>query len=324
MKSFFTKWFVIVGITVAISVFGICLGSAQEIKGPIKIIVPYPAGGGSDVLARLIADKLKDLLGQTAIVENKPGAGGRIGTEYAKGQPADGSSMLFMNPALFVVNPFVFSKLPYDPDKDFAPLSQITIYQFVLSVPASSSIRDVKDLMEWMKKNPKQANYGSPAAGSLPHFFGLMISKYAGVEMVHASYSGSAPLVTALIGGQIPMAVDTYDTQIPHHPEKIRILATAGATRKHPNIPTFKELGYKDIEGVGWNGIVVPSKTPKPIIDKLNQAIVKAIKMPDVTQKIQQMGSDVTGTTADEFSKIIKQDREKWGPIIKASGFKAE
>jgi tripartite-type tricarboxylate transporter receptor subunit TctC len=222
------------------------------------------------------------------------------------------------------VNPFVYSKLPYNPDKDFEPVSQIMVYQFVLSVPASSPIKDVKGLMEWIKKNPKEANYGSPAAGSLPHFFGLMISKYAGVEMVHASYSGSAPLVTALIGGQIPMGIDTYDAQSALHPDKIRILATAGATRKNPNIPTFKELGYKDIEGEGWNGIVVPANTPKAVVDKLSQAIIKAVKMPDVKQKIEQLGADVTGTTAEEFSKIIKQDREKWGPIIKASGFKAE
>ncbi|NWG03087.1 MAG: ABC transporter substrate-binding protein [Syntrophaceae bacterium] len=324
MRSIISKSVGIVVMAVMVLILGVALGSAQEIKGPIKIIVPYPAGGGSDVLARLIADKLKDSLGQTVIVENKPGAGGRIGTEYAKGQPADGSSMLFVNPALFVVSPMVYSKLSYDPDKDFKPLSQINTYEFVLSVPASSNIKDVKGLIDWMKKNPKQANYGSPAAGSLPHFFGLMISKYAGVEMVHAPYSGSAPLVTALIGAQIPMAVDVFDTHIQHHPDKIRILATAGASRKHPEIPTFKELGYKDIEGVGWNGIVVPFKTPKPVIDKLNQAVVKAIKIPDVTQKIQQMGSDVTGTTAEEFGHILKQDREKWGPIIKASGFKAD
>jgi len=324
MRSIISKSVGIVVMAVMVLILGVALGSAQEIKGPIKIIVPYPAGGGSDVLARLIADKLKDFMGQTVIVENKPGAGGRIGTEYAKGQPADGSSMLFVNPALFIVSPMVYSKLPYDPDKDFKPLSQITTYEFVLSVPASSPVKDVKGLIEWMKKNPKQANYGSPAAGSLPHFFGLMISKYAGVEMAHAPYSGSAPLVTALIGAQIPMAVDVFDTHIQHHPDKIRILATAGASRKHPDIPTFKELGYKGIEGVGWNGIVVPSKTPKPVIDKLNQAVVKAIKMPDVTQKIRQMGSDVTGTTAEEFGNILKNDREKWGPIIKASGFKAD
>ena len=324
MRSIISKSVGIVVIAVMAVIFSVSLGSAQEIKGPIKIIVPYTAGGSSDIVGRLIADKLKDILGQTVIVENRPGAGGRIGTEYAKGQPADGSSMLVMNPALFVVSPLVYSKLPYDPDNDFKPVSQVQVYQFVLSVPASSPIKDVKSLMEWIKKNPQQANYGSPAAGSLPHFFGLMVGKYAGVEMVHVSYNGSGPLITALIGGQIPMGVDTYDAQSQYHPDKIRILATAGTSRKHPDIPTFKELGYKDIEGVGWNGIVVPSKTPQAVIDKLSQAIVKAIKMPDVTQKLQQLGADATGTIAEEFARIIKQDREKWGPIIKASGFKAE
>ena len=324
MKAFSNKWCFVFAVAVFATMFGFCLVSAQEIKGPVKIIVPYPAGGGSDVAARLIADKMKDSLGQTVIVENKPGAGGRVGTDYAKTQPADGSAMLVVNPALFVVNPFVFSKLPYDPDKDFVPVSQITVYQFCVSVPAASPIKDVKGLLEWMKNNPTKANYGSPAAGSLPHFFGLMISKYAGVEMVHSSYNGSGPLVTALIGNQIPMGVDTYEAQSPHHPDKIRILATAGATRKDPNIPTFKELGYKDIEGVGWNGIVVPAKTPKPIVDKLSQAIAKAIKMPDVSDKIVNLGMEPTGTSPDEFMKIIKQDREKWGPIIQGSGFKAE
>jgi len=324
MRAFLSKWRIVAVVAVVAALVGVLSSSAQEIKGPIRIIVPYPAGGGSDIVARLVADKMKDSLGQTVIVENKPGAGGRVGTEYAKGQPPDGTSMLFVNPALFVVNPMVYSKLPYDPDKDFEPLAQVTTYQFVLSVPASSPVKDVKGLLDWIKKNPKEANYGSPAAGSLPHFFGLMISKYAGVEMVHASYNGSGPLVTALIGGQIPMGIDTYEAQSPHHPDKIRILATAGSSRKHPDIPTFVELGYKDIEGVGWNGAVVPAKTPKPVIEKLSQALVKAVKMPDVTEKIKQMGAEATGTTAEEFATIIRKDREKWGPIIKASGFTAE
>jgi len=314
------------GVLVAMMVV-LCGGSmlsAQEIKGPIKIVVPYPAGGGSDVVARLIADKLKDSLGQTVIVENKPGAGGRIGTEYAKGQPADGTTLLLVNPALFVVAPAVFSKLAYDPDADFAPVSLIQIYQFCASVPPASPIKDVKGLIEWVKKNPNQANYGSPAAGSLPHFFGLMIGKAAGVEMVHSSYNGSGPLVTALIGNQIPIGVDAYDAQSAYHPDKIRILATAGTSRKQPDIPTFKEAGFPEIEGVGWNALVVPAKTPKPVIDKLSAAVAKAVRSPDVVEKIKGLGSDPAGTTPEECSAVFKKDRERWVPIIKASGFKAE
>ncbi|MCU0596096.1 MAG: Bug family tripartite tricarboxylate transporter substrate binding protein [Desulfobacterota bacterium] len=324
MRSLFTKWCVVLAVSSFLCLSAMGIASAQEIKGPIKIIVPYPPGGGSDVAARLIADKMKDLVGQTVIVENKPGAGGRIGTEYAKSQPADGTTLLVVNPALFVVSPVVFSKLPYDPDADFVPVSLITTYQFCLSVPATSAIKDVKGLMEWMKQNPKQANYGSPAAGSLPHFFGLMVSKAAGVEMVHSSYNGSGPLVTALIGGQIPMGIDAYDAQSTYHPDKIRILATAGTNRKNPQIPTFIELGYKDIEGVGWNAMVAPAKTPKPIVDKLSAAIVKAVKMPDVVEKIEKLGNDAVGTTPEAFAAILKKDRERWVPIIKASGFKAE
>jgi tripartite-type tricarboxylate transporter receptor subunit TctC len=297
---------------------------AQEIKGPIKIVVPYPAGGGSDVVARLIADKLKDSLGQTVIVENKPGAGGRIGTEYAKVQPADGSTLLVVNPALFVVAPVVFAKLNYDPETDFAPVSLIQNYQFCASVPPQSPIQDVKGLIDWIKKNPNQANYGSPAAGSLPHFFGLMIGKAAGVEMVHSSYNGSGPLVTALIGNQIPIGVDAYDAQSAYHPDKIRILATAGTARKRPDIPTFKEQGFPEIEGVGWNAIVAPAKTPKPVIDKLSAAILKAVTSPDVAEKIRGLGSDPVGTTPEECAAVFKKDRERWVPIIKASGFKAD
>ncbi len=324
MRLFQVKTGWVACIAVAAAFFAPCLAPAQDIKGPIKIIVPYAPGGSSDVVSRFIAEKLKTTLGQTVIVENKPGAGGRVGAQYAKGQPADGTTLLVMNPALFVVNPMVYSNLPYDPDKDFAPLAQVQTYQFSVAVPATSAIKDIKGLIEWLKKNPNQANYGSPAAGSLPHFFGIMISKYAGVELVHSSYNGSGPLITALIGGQIPMAVDTFDAQIPQHPEKIRILATAGSSRKRPDIPTFKEMGYKEIEGEGWNGYVVPGKTPKPLIDKLSKAIREAIQSPDVSEKIKQLGADPTGTTAEEFTNIIKRDREKWGPIIKASGFKAD
>lgn len=324
MRSLFMRFCVVSIVVMILGPLGAGVPSAQEIKGPIKIVVPYPAGGGSDVVARLIADKLKDSLGQTVIVENKAGAGGRIGTEYAKGQPADGTTMLMVNPALFVVAPLVFSKLPYDPDADFAPVSLVTTYQFCVSVPPKSSIKEVKGLIEWIKKNPTQANYGSPAAGSLPHFFGLMIGKAAGVEMVHSSYNGSGPLVTALIGDQIPMGVDAYDAQSAYHPDKLRILATSGAVRKRPDIPTFKEEGFSDIEGVGWNAIVVPAKTPKPVIDKLSAAINKAVKTPDVVEKIQGLGNDAAGATPEEFSAILKKDRERWTPIIKASGFKAE
>lgn len=314
-------------VVIIVLVGGLFCGNAlfaQEIKGPIKIIVPYPAGGGSDVVARLIADKIKDSLGQPTIVENKTGAGGRIGTEYAKTQPADGTALLMVNPALFIVNPLVFKNLAYDPTKDFELVSLVTTYQFCLSIPAGAPQKTVAELMEWIRKNPNQANYGSPAAGSLPHFFGLMISKAAGVDMVHSSYNGSGPLVTALIGNQIPMGVDAIDAQSQYHPDKIRILATSGTSRKHPDIPTFIEQGFPEIQGVGWNALVVPAKTPPAIVKRLSEAVVAALKMPDVAEKVKATGNDVMGTTPEEFAAIYKKDVERWTPVIKASGFKAD
>jgi tripartite-type tricarboxylate transporter receptor subunit TctC len=315
----------ILGLAVAaLGFLGGSLVHAQSSGDTLKIVVPYPAGGGSDVVARLLAEKLKVSLARPVIVENKPGAGGRVGTEYAKGLPPDGSSMLVVNPALFVVNPVVYPKLDYDPDKDFQPLSQITVYHFVLSVPASSPARDFKELLKWLKEHPKEANFGSPAAGSLPHFFGLMVSRYAGVEMVHVPYNGSAPLVTALIGGQIPVGIDTYEAQSPHHPEKIRILATAGTSRKHPDIPTFSEMGFSEIQGVGWNGLVVPARTPREVVERLSRAVMEAIKSPDVASRIKELGVDPTGTTPEEFARIIQEDRKRWVPVVQASGFKPE
>jgi tripartite-type tricarboxylate transporter receptor subunit TctC len=312
------------GMMVLMALFAAGSPQAHASSQPLKIIVPYPAGGGSDVVARLLAEKLKASLGRPVIVENKPGAGGRVGTEYAKGLPPDGNSMLVVNPALFVVNPAVYPKLGYDPDKDFQPLSQITVYHFVLSVPASSPAKNFKELLKWLKEHPKEANFGSPAAGSLPHFFGLMVSRYAGVELVHVPYNGSAPLVTALIGGQIPVGIDTYEAQSPHHPEKIRILATAGTSRKHPEIPTFLELGFPEIQGVGWNGLVVPAKTPKEVVERLSKAVMDAVRTPDVASKIKELGVDPTGTGPEEFSRIIQEDRKRWVPVIQASGFKPE
>lgn len=324
MNTFFSRLCIVLSMAMLVAISGAGASEAQEIKGTIKIVVPYPPGGGTDVISRLVADKLKTSLGQTVIIENKPGAGGIVGTAYAKGQPADGTTLLAMNPALFVVNPLVYANLPYDTDKDFAPVSQVQTYRFCVAVPAASPIKDFKGLIDWLRQNPNQANYGTPAAGSLPHFFGLMISKYAGVELVHSSYNGSAKLVTALIGNQIPMAVDNFESQMPHHPEKTRILATSGSTRKRQDVPTFKELGYKEMEGEGWNGYVAPGKTPKPLIDRLSGALREAIQSPEVSEKAKQMGMDPTGTTAEEFARIIKQDRETWGPTIKASGFKAD
>jgi len=297
------------------------------LKGPLRIVVGFAAGGSSDIAARLIADKLKDELGQPVIVENKTGAGGRIAAEALKTAPADGTTLLLVPVVVPVLAPLVYRQLAYDPAKDFAPVTQIATYQFGYAVGANHPAKNVAELIAWMRANPTQANFGSPAPGSLPHFFGLAVGRATGVDMVHVAYKGGAPLATDLMGGQIPVGIDSLSDLVQlHRAGKIRIIATSGAARSPllPEVATFREQGFPSIEGTGWIGIYAPAKTPKAIVEELSARIVKVVRLPDVRDRLLNLGYEPTGTTPEELSTIMAADTARWGPIIKASGFTAE
>ncbi len=297
------------------------------LKGPLRIVVGFAAGGSSDIAARLIADKLKDELGQPVIVENKTGAGGRIAAEALKTAPADGTTLLLVPVVVPVLAPLVYRQLAYDPAKDFAPVTQIATYQFGYAVGANHPAKNVAELIAWMRVNPTQANFGSPAPGSLPHFFGLAVGRATGVDMVHVAYKGGAPLATDLMGGQIPVGIDSLSDLVQlHRAGKIRIIATSGAARSPllPEVATFREQGFPSIEGTGWIGIYAPAKTPKAIVEELSARIVKVVRLPDVRDRLLNLGYEPTGTTPEELSTIMAADTARWGPIIKASGFTAE
>jgi len=297
------------------------------LKGPLRIVVGFAAGGSSDIAARLIADKLKDELGQPVIVENKTGAGGRIAAEALKTAPADGTTLLLVPVVVPVLAPLVYRQLAYDPAKDFAPVTQIATYQFGYAVGANHPAKNVAELIAWMRANPTQANFGSPAPGSLPHFFGLAVGRATGVDMVHVAYKGGAPLATDLMGGQIPVGIDSLSDLLQlHRAGKIRIIATSGAARSPllPEVATFREQGFPSIEGTGWIGIYAPAKTPKAIVEELSARIVKVVRLPDVRDRLLNLGYEPTGTTPEELSTIMAADTARWGPIIKASGFTAE
>ncbi len=295
-------------------------------KGPVRLLVGFAPGGSSDLAARIIADKLKDVLGVTVIVDNKAGAGGRIAAEALKNSPPDGNT-IFLTPVVVpVLAPLLFAKLPYDAQKDLAPVTHVANYQLALSAGSNPPAKSLQELTDWLMANPGKANFGSPAPGSLPHFFGLMVGKSIGVDMQHVAYKGGAPLHADLIGGQIPVAVDALSDCIEQHRGgKLRILATSGATRSPllPDVPTFKELGFP-IGGNGWTAIYAPGGTPKPIIDRLSRAVVEVLKQPEVRQKLTNLGFEVTGTSPEELAAIMRADTAKWGPIIQASGFKAD
>ena len=297
------------------------------LKGPVRIIVGFAAGGSSDIAARLLAEKLKDSLGVPVIVENKVGAGGRIAAEALKNAPADGSTFMLVPVVVPVLAPLVYKQLPYEPARDFAPVAQVGTYQFAFAVGPANPAKSVPEFVAWLKANPSQANFGSPAPGSLPHFFGLMVGKATGVEMVHIAYKGGAPLATDLIGGQIPAGVDALSDMIElHRAGKIRIIATSGAQRSPllPNVPTFKEQGFAAIEGIGWIGIYAPARTAAPIVAQMSSAIAAALGSPELRERFINLGYEPTGTTPEQLTAIMAADSVRWGPIIKASGFTAE
>jgi tripartite-type tricarboxylate transporter receptor subunit TctC len=293
-------------------------------KGPLKILVGFAAGGSSDIAARMLADKLKDSLSQPVVVENRVGAGGRIAAEALKNAPPDGATLLLTPVVVPVLAPLVFKQLNYDPAKDFAPVSQVATYQFAFAVSPNNPAKTVPEFVAWLKANPAQANFGSPAPGSLAHFFGLMVGQATGIDMVHIAYKGGAPLATDLMGGQIPAGIDALSDMMElHRAGKIRIIATSGAERSPllPTVATFKEQGFPSIEGSGWIGVYAPARTPKALIDQLSAAIVKVLRIPEVRERFLTLGYEPTGTTPEALAAIMAADTARWGPIIKRSGF---
>jgi len=302
------------------------LAQAQVDK-PVRLLVGFAPGGSADIAARLIAERLGAELKHNVVVENKPGAGGRIAATMLKDAAPDGSTLMLAPIVVPVLAPLVFSKLAYDPLADFAPVAHVANFQFGLSVNAGHPAKNVQDLVAWFKANAAQANFGSPAPGSLPHFFGVMISRGAGIDLVHVPFNGGGPLMNALVGNQVSSAIDTLVDQIEmHRGGKTRILATSGAARSPllPEVPTFAEAGLKGVEGTSWFAVYAPAKTSAATVRQLNAAINKALEAPEVKERFAKLGLEPTGGSAADLVAIMKRDTERWGPVVKASGFKGD
>ncbi len=298
--------------------------AAAQLEQPIKIVFPYAAGGVGDALARLLGDNLRaGLNGPSVIVDNVTGAAGRAGIRAVINAAPDGKTILLSPIAAVAVHNHVYKNLGYDPLTDLSPISQVAEFEFGIAVGPSVPAKTLADLVTWAKANPDKASYGSPGAGALPHFFGVLFGKAAGIDMVHIGYKGSAAAITDLIGGQLPIVVTTTSDLLAHHKAgKIRILATSDSKRSPlvPEVPTFKELGY-DIVGTSWYGVFAPAKTPADIREKYSRILAAAVKRPEIKEKFLTMGLYATGTTPDELGKIQKQDSAHWAPAVKASGF---
>jgi len=292
----------------------------------IRVLVGFPAGAGLDTMSRLIADKMRTTLGQPVVVENRPGAGGRLATEQLKSAAPDGQTLLFTPLVSMVTAPHVYQNLRYDPFTDFAPVAHQANFLFSFAVGANLPAKTLAEYVTLVKADPRQGNYASAAPGSLPHFFSLLFARTAGIDMTHIAYKGTANAITDLFGGQIGGFMGVSSDVAAHHKAgKLRVLATSGARRDPalPEIPTFRELGY-NIEGAGWYAAYVPAKTPKAEVDRLAASIIAAVKADDVASRLANMGMQPTGLGPAELAAIHKADYDKWGPVIRASGFKPE
>lgn len=296
---------------------------APKLSEPLTIVVGYAPGGATDRAARIVATGLQAKLGVPVVVENKTGAGGRIAAQHVKNAGADANMLLLGNPAVMVVAPLVFESLPYNAQKDFQPVSMVTEYGFGVAVSADSPVKDMQGLVKWAKSNPDNFNIGVPATGSLPHFFGLMLSKQIGAEGQIIGYRGSAPVITDLIGGAVPVAIDTLDVLTRQHEGKrIRILATSGPKREAalPDVPTFKEADI-DLQATGWNTFFASSAMPKEKADMLGEVIKSVTADPDVRKTLQENDLVPVSANAQETGKMVDDFRAQWAPVVKASGF---
>ncbi len=302
------------------------VGAALAQDRPVRILVGFAPGGTADIVARLVADKLKDALGQPVIVENRAGATGRIAAEALKNSPADGSAIMLAPVGAIVVAPQAYKSNPFDTLKDFAPLSHAANLHLAIAVANNVPVKTLKEYITWVKANKEKAFYATSGAGTLPHFLGLLLAREAGVELTHVPYKGAAAYQGELIGGMIPAAFDAMgDLSEYHKAGKLRILATAGATRSGamPDIPTMREEGF-NVQGDAWFGFFAPVGTPKAVLDKYAAAIRAAVLSPDVNARLANLNMEAVGSTPEEFAAIVKRDWDKWGAVVRASGFSAD
>lgn len=290
---------------------------------PVRILIGFPPGGTTDILGRLLADKLKDSLGQPVLVENRPGAIAAIAAEAVKNAPPDGSTLLLSVVGAMVVAPNARKSNSFDTLRDFAPVSLVAISQLALAVGPGAPVKSLREFLDWARANRGKAFYATSGAGSLPHMLGLLLARESGVELTHVPYKGTAAYINELIGGQVPSAFDAMgDLSEQHRAGRIRIVAIAGSSRSKamPEIPTMKEQGI-GVEGMAWFGMFAPAATPKAVQDRISSAIAKALPQPDIAPKLVTLNMEPVGSTPEEFRKVLQDDWNKWSAVVKASGF---
>ena len=301
-------------------------GAGDYPNRPVKIVVPFAPAGPTDVVARIMAQKFTERLGKQFYVENMAGAGGNLGMGNVARAAPDGYTILFASSSI-VVNPSLYPKIPYDPYKDFEPVSVPATAPNILLVNPSVPAKDVKELVAFIKANPGKISYASAGTGTTPHLSSELLKLTLKLDIVHVPFGGAGPAIQSLVAGHTPMGFTSMPPAVPLIKEgKLRALAVAAPKRSAalPDVPTLDELGFKDQEADTFQGVLVPAGTPKPIVDLLHKEIVAIVALPDVKERFAQLGLEIIANSPDEFTAQIKREIEKWGNVIREANIKAE
>jgi tripartite-type tricarboxylate transporter receptor subunit TctC len=293
---------------------------------PIRMVVPYPPGGPTDITARVVAAEMSKTIGQNIVIDNRPGASGMIGSEMVTKATPDGYTLL-ANASIHVINPSVYPDMRFDAIKDFAPITQLAQVPLVLVVPANSPIKSVKDLVEYAKANPGKVNFGSAGSASAQHLAGESFKIAAGIQMQHIPYKGSAPALTDLAGGQLQLMFDSMPSATPMiNSGKLRAIAVTTTTRAkaRPDLPTIAESGFPGFDISTWYAYWAPKGTPADVVEKLAASAAQALKNPEVIAKYEAMGAEPVGSTPAQFAAYVESEAKKWSEIVKKSGAKLD
>jgi tripartite-type tricarboxylate transporter receptor subunit TctC len=309
-----------------IALFAVAPAYAQDYPSrPIRLVVPFPPGGPNDIIGRVFGQKMQELLGQPVIIDNRPGAGGALGTDnVAKSEP-DGYTIAIASAGALAISTALQEKILYDPLKDLAPVTLVAKVPELLVASTTLPVASVKELIALAKAKPGAINYGSSGPGSMPHLAGALFATSAGIDIVHVPYRGAAPAINDLIGHQVQIIFLDLPVLLPHiQSGAVKALAVGGRLRVQllPDLPTLNELGYPQIEADNWYGMVAPARTPSAVVTKLNAAAIAAMKAPEVQDKLAPQGAILVGNTPEEFAAYIASEIQKWTKVVQTAGIK--
>ena len=316
-------WLAKVAMLLALIGPGVPVAAASFPDHPIRIVVPFPAGGSNDVVARFLAMKLSEAWGQQVIIDNRAGAGGNIGAEMVAQSAPDGYTLLLTAPPPLVVNQSLYPRLPFDPMADFAPVALVASVQIVLAVNPQVKATDLRELIALAKAAPGKLNFGSSGYGSTNHLAGELFKKLAGIDIVHVPYRGAAPAMNDLVSGHIPILFDNMPAVRPQAlAGAIRPIAVAGAARSQllPDVPTMAEAGVAGFEASSWFGLVAPAKTPPDAMKSLTETVVKVLRDPDLAKKLADVGAEPGSLSGSEFGVYLHAEADKWSKVVRDAG----